>query len=420
MKIKDRLKNRVNKEDFEEISLEDIKNVLELTIKKDDDNKIVTFLAMLSAFTEESQFNLNFNAPSSTGKSYIPLEISTLFPKDDIQKYGYVSPMSFYHKAGTYVEEEKKYILDLSRKILIFTDMPNHQLLERLRPLLSHDEKVLTNQISDRSMKGGLKTKEIEIIGYPVVIFCSANSSFDEQESTRFITVSPDMDQEKIREGILNRVERSANAEDYYAKLNSNKDRQKLIERIRLIKNANIKDVLIEKHVKEEIINHYFSKRNDLKPRHQRDIGRVLSIIKSITLMNFKNRERDKNNIKANIEDARAGLKLWDDIAMPQELNLPPYIFNLYWDVVVPYYQKKQESDSKKGLSRQEICNAHYKRYKRVLDMLKFRQEILPILRSSGLIYEKPDEDDKRTILIYPSIESKDEIYSTINVEPNE
>jgi len=36
--------------------------------------------------------------------------------------------------------------VDLSKKILIFLDMPHDQLLRRLRPILSHDKKSLITQ----------------------------------------------------------------------------------------------------------------------------------------------------------------------------------------------------------------------------------------------------------------------------------
>jgi hypothetical protein len=64
-KIKDRITPP------EPITLDQVREVLDLTIKKDDGNKIITFLAMLAAYTDNAQFNISFNAPSSSGKSFI-------------------------------------------------------------------------------------------------------------------------------------------------------------------------------------------------------------------------------------------------------------------------------------------------------------------------------------------------------------
>jgi 5S rRNA maturation endonuclease (ribonuclease M5) len=86
---------RIDTSKFKPMSLDQVKDVLGLTIKKDDENKIVTFLALLSAYTDNAQFNISFNAPSSSGKSFIPLEISNLFPEDDVMKLAHITPTAF-------------------------------------------------------------------------------------------------------------------------------------------------------------------------------------------------------------------------------------------------------------------------------------------------------------------------------------
>ena len=79
------------------LSAKELIEILGTTIKHDNDNKLVAFLCQLSAYTEDSQFNLSFNAPSSSGKSFIPIEIAKLFPPEDVLELGYVSPTSFFH-----------------------------------------------------------------------------------------------------------------------------------------------------------------------------------------------------------------------------------------------------------------------------------------------------------------------------------
>jgi len=157
---------------FDEITPDGILKILDLTIKEDNENKLLTFLGMLSAFTETSQINISFNAPSSTGKSYIPTEIATLFPQKDIVEVGYVSPTAFFHdRASSYNKKKNEIVIDLSRKILIFLDQPHNLLLQHLRPFLSHDKKELILKITDKSQRGGLRTKNIRLIGFPAVVF---------------------------------------------------------------------------------------------------------------------------------------------------------------------------------------------------------------------------------------------------------
>jgi hypothetical protein len=52
-----------------ELAINDLVEALGVTVKRDDVNKVLTFLAMLSSFTNNDQINLSFRAESSTGKS---------------------------------------------------------------------------------------------------------------------------------------------------------------------------------------------------------------------------------------------------------------------------------------------------------------------------------------------------------------
>jgi len=52
-------------------------------------------------------------------------------------------------------------------------------------------------KITDKTQKFGLKTKNVLLRGYPSVIFCTAGLKIDEQEATRFLLLSPEINQEK-------------------------------------------------------------------------------------------------------------------------------------------------------------------------------------------------------------------------------
>jgi len=125
-------------EKFLPLSLTALESILSSTIKGDRTNKLITFLAFLTAYTHDSQVNIINSGPSSTGKSYLPLEISKLFPLEDVRKLAYCSPTAFFHQEGKYDEAKNKTIIDLSRRIIIFMDQPHYELLAHLRPLLSH------------------------------------------------------------------------------------------------------------------------------------------------------------------------------------------------------------------------------------------------------------------------------------------
>ena len=400
---------RIDVSKFKPMSSDELLDVLGLTIKRDNENKLITFLCQLSAYTESSQFNISFNAPSSTGKSYIPTEIAKLFSQEDVIEIGYCSPTAFFHDVGSWNAVLKAYIVDLSRKILIFLDQPHTLLLQHLRPLLSHDKKEIGLKITDKTQKFGLKTKNVLLRGYPAVIFCTAGLKIDEQEATRFLLLSPETNQEKIREAVYEKLRKETDGEAYQEWLDNNPERKLLKERMRAIKQENINEVKIS--APEIIEKRFLAENKVLKPRHSRDIGRLISLVKALALLNLWFRQRDDSTIIANEQDINEAFKLWGAICDSQELGLPPYIYQLFQEVILPAYKEKNEGRAegfeqitgKLGLSRQDIIQKHYQVYGRFIPDWQLRQQIIPMLETAGLITQEPDPNDKRRMLIYPT-----------------
>ena len=278
--------------DNQPLTVEDIEEITGSTIKRDDTNKVITFLCMLLNYTDHDQTNIGYLAEASSGKSYIPLELANYFPAVDVMKLGYASPTSFFHDLGNWipdprdkrdVEDEKKakiIKIDLSQKILLFMDQPHDQLLQRLRSLLSHDDREVTYKIADRSQRSGLRTKTIVIRGFPTVIFCSAKFSMQDQEKTRLLLLSPQIDQEKIREAIMLKIDKEGDTDAYNLRLMADPRRLMLAERISSIKSARIKEVKIPVELRKEIYDHFTESHRYAIPRHQRDISRLLCVIK--------------------------------------------------------------------------------------------------------------------------------------------
>jgi len=400
---------RIDVSKFKPMSSDELLGILGLTIKRDNENKLITFLCQLSAYTESSQFNISFNAPSSTGKSYIPTEIAKLFPQEDVIEIGYCSPTAFFHDVGSWNAVLKAYIVDLSRKILIFLDQPHTLLLQHLRPLLSHDKKEIGLKITDKTQKFGLKTKNVLLRGYPAVIFCTAGLKIDEQEATRFLLLSSETNQEKIREAVYEKLRKETDGEAYQEWLDNNPERKLLKERMRAIKQENIQEVKIG--APEIIEKRFLAENKVLKPRHSRDIGRLISLVKALALLNLWFRQRDDSTIIANEQDINEAFKLWDTISDSQELGLPPYIYQLFQELILPAYKEKNEGRAegfeqitgKLGLSRQDIIQKHYQVYGRFIPDWQLRQQIIPMLETAGLITQEPDPNDKRRMLIYPT-----------------
>lgn len=379
------------------ISVEELREIISTTVKHDNPTKIITFLTMLLTFTEEDQGNLALQSESSTGKSYIPLELCQYFPKEDVHIYGGASPTAFFHEVGTWEEERKAIIVDLEKKILIFLDQPHYTLLEKLRPLLSHDQKELMYKIVDKKQKHGHRTKTVIIRGYPTVIFLSTKFAMDEQERTRVFILSPDQSEVKIIDSINLLGKKLGNRDTFKDELQRDARRIWLKQRVSAIKNTGIRNVIIDNP--DALCKAYIKSHKHLISRLQRDFPRFIGLIKAHALLNWAHRERLPNNcIKATNEDIKIGFRLYHEIATPNELGISPRIFEIYQQVINPLFKKKNFE----GLDKNDILKDYRMKYHRPLSFRTLRDEILPTLEGADLVRQDIDPNDRRRTLTYP------------------
>lgn len=394
---------------FKEITIQEVCKILDSQIKKDDTNKAIVFLSMLNTYTDEAQTNIFLNAPSSTGKSHIPLCIIVLFPEEDRIILAYCSPTAFFHEQGEYDKETNTIYVDLCKKILCFTDMPDTTLIAKLRPILSHDQKESCIKITDKSQKGGNRTKNVIIKGYPSVFFCSAGLKVDEQESTRFLMISPSIEHEKIVQGIRQAIKKESDQAGFNSSINNDSERKLLMQRIRAIKQENISDVKIDN---PELIEKLFIKDpKNVKPRHQRDVKKVMNLVKGFALLNLWFRKRDGNNIWATEKDIMDAFDLWNQISYGQDYGLAPYVFEIYTKIILSIWNEPSEAswsqfgsslEKRKYVTRKDILNRHFKLYGRPLSSVYLRQNILPQLEQAGLIAQERSMEDGREMVVIP------------------
>jgi len=383
------------------LTVDDVLDILGSTVKHDDVNKTINLLIMLLNYTEEDQINLGYLAESSTGKSYIPLELSWYFPKEDVIKLGYTSPQTFYYESGTLipdpsdtrdVEEDKKRkirVVDLHQKILVFLDQPHDQLLQRLRSLLSHDEKSIVSKFVNKREKSGNRTETVIIEGFPTVIFCSAKFRMEEQEKTRLLLLSPEVEQEKLRETITLKIEKESDRAGFHKRMMEDPKRNLLATRIWRIKREGIGYINIPEELREQILQQFLEDHKFLIARHQRDISRLLAIIKGHALLNLMHRSRLQDAIIVNHEDVEAGFSLYYQISEANELGLPPEIYEVFTKLK-PHLEERES-----GITRKEFQSFYFRQYFKVIGRER-ATDILKALDTVGLIVEQPDPLDRR------------------------
>ena len=415
----DILPQLISEEICKEITLVELAGILATTVKCDEAAKIVTFLNMLLAQTDEDQFNIAFQGLSSGGKSYIPLEIVAYFPDGERREYSHASPQSLYHEATEWqpIQEVAKkldltgifdktelgpeskiivHVLDLERKIVIFVDQPNSQLMARLRSFLSHDRKILRVGITDKSHGGNLRTKIIVVKGFASVFFSSANPYLDAQEKTRAWVFFPDPRSDKVNEALSVLTRKISDRKAFRDWLSSHPLRNLLQERVRLIRQEGIRNVIIPNP--EKVLEQFKSGRR-IQARLLRDYPRFLCLVKAIALLNcFHRRRRDAETIEADAKDVDAALWLYEKFALQNELGLSAeswYVYQLL--LVMP--------DAKTiGVGRGDVLAMFLHEYGTPLSMDNLRRLILPELESAGLIEQRENPEDHREVLVVLSL----------------
>ena len=394
---------------FGEMTLQSVVKTLGLTIKHDNDNKLVAFLCMLSAFTDSSQLNASFNAPSSTGKSYTAIQVASLFPVADKIELASASPTSFFHGEGVYDKERGAKIVSLERKILLFLEQPNPELQAKLRAVLSHDKRELEHRITNKDKKGANRAELIIIRGFPATVFCSAGMRLDEQETTRAILLSPEVTVEKIRAGIDSQIRRGADKAKDDARVEANPDRIALKNRILAIKRKEVGDIIVPNP--EEILRRFNDRFKKAKPRHMRDADHLMNLIKAATLLNVWHRQRPDGLIVAKQSDIDQVFELWGKLIESQDMNVPPAVMAIYKMYIMPAFAEKllnpefTEDMEKRlmGLSTEELSFYYFRNEGTPLNAELMRKQILPQLQASGVIVrQKPEKGDKRSPHIFP------------------
>lgn len=396
-------KNNVNEAVFPEMKLSELAEVLSLTIKHDYLSKTITFLGMLSAYTYDSQLNISFNAPSSSGKTYITSEVAKLFPAEDKIEISGASPTALFYQQGEVDKESGCRILNLENKILIFYELPDQKVQERLRAIASHDSRVQTHFYTNKTKNGTNRTDKIAIVGFPAMLFCSASLRINEQEQTREFLLSPEQSQEKIAAAIELQNIRGTDEHSYFEWLSNHPERRKLIDRIQAIRDERVKYIKLPDS--DVFKQRFMGGFKQLKERHTRDFTHVQQLAKAIALLNIWYRKQPDGSYLASVEDVEAAMDLWEQFAESQVMGVPPTVLHFYKEFMLTLHWQIRQSQTKGqiGFSHGTLSEHYLRKTGTLLNEDTLRKQVIPQLHASGLIdHRQPEYGDRRSKWIYP------------------
>jgi len=396
-----------------ETDIYEICEIFSTVIKRDVPTTAITVLSLVLTYTDRNQVVICYKADSSTGKSYIPIEVVLLFPDQaaDVLKLAGASPTSFIHEAnaepiyeetvdekGKPVKHLKHLVVNLERKILIFKDQPDYRLLAKLRSFLSKDEREAVFKITDKTKSGKNRTKTVVLRGYATVLYCSAKLTGEDQENTRTFILSPEMSQVKLREAIDLIAEKETDHDVFRENILKDPRRQWLAERLKCIKAARIREITLTPEDSEYLKQEFLKRNPYLVPRYTRDFPRLIALAKGHALLNWAQRRTEKADvIQAKRRDLEVALELYEHIAQANELGIPPQLLEWYGKVMVPIWQSQSEV-----ADRRAILRKHLEVYHQPLNRHRLEVEFIPSLESANLVAPEQDPDDRRRVLYVP------------------
>lgn len=391
------------------VTFEDVGAVLGETIKGEGDklNAEIIFACLLLNYTEASQQNVLMKADSSTGKTYLIKEAAALFPEEDRIELFNCSPTAFIYEWGAYDHETNTIEIDLHQRIIILYDQKSMGLLEELRPLLSHDKKVLTTKRTDKSKKHGHSTKTIRLIGYPTFMVCNASLKvMDEQELTRTMQISPEVTQDKLKASLHVLSDKLCDGLAYREKVEQSNSRIALTRRVAEIKERQVSDIEIPEDLKIEIHDGFLETHGWLTPRNMRDYPRLIALIKASALLNAAHRSTKQVGtekiVTANQTDLNEGLRLYTHIAQANELGLSPEVYDLWINLLQPNIKEDEE------FTRAAFRKIYFGYYHRNIGDKKTRN-VLETLVAVGLLEEDTSQFNKHIKIYKQPFRAKEE-----------
>jgi hypothetical protein len=275
-------------------------------------------------------------------------------------------------------------LVDLKGKILVFLDQPNPELLERLRPLLSHDDEELRFTLTNKTGSGRTLTETAIIRGFPTVIFCTTKGYADQQERTRLIFLSPEASREKTREVLEFLADKAGGAKPSPPEL------EILRKRVRIVRNSGVRDVRVEGLPVLAAFEPYATGA----PADTRFFQILLSLVKAFTLLNVLNRRRDESGkLIAEPVDLEYALTVFSKIAESHRLGVTPLALQLF-EAVKPVLQGAPQ-----GLRRNELYRVFIQAYfPKANDPIGegVLKDLLHQLVEAGLLEETTDPVDHR------------------------
>jgi len=407
-------------------------NELSKTVKYDRITSLCNLATAISAYTN-NPLNSYLKGPSSIGKTYSVIETTKYFPEEDVWNLGGMSPTALIHERGIWIDSEGREIrpedepvkpkradydtaeeyqeakiqyeaeltewnerirnscklVDISHKILLFLEAPHPELLNKIKPILSHDKEFVMFKITDRNLKGQLETITTIIKGFPAVFVCSTRKQNDEIIS-RFFTYTPEMEEKKYKAALEVINERFSELQNFNEKSEERKNLEMYIRAVR-------RKLIEEKaqiRIPFDLTDMFTGKRKE----EMRFYRFFLEMVQAFTALSIFNRPTvEKDGVKyylSTAEDVVLAYVIYRKIKETTETGEEQGILNFYHKhLKIPGQVYSIEEITQLWNA---VNNTH-------LSKVRVRQKVIDVLTDRlGYLERNENPDDKRSYLLKP------------------
>jgi hypothetical protein len=335
----------------------------------DDANLLLTFLVFLSCKTD-NPLNLEMIGQSSSGKTYMTLTARNGFPKSMIMVLAGASKEALKYDYDE-VDEEGNFIVNVDgRCIVVLEKDESFAFIKKMKPIMSGDDDELVWKTPVKNeLTGDIETRDFIIRGRPSFITLTTRNPSEAEQITRQLIMTPDTTVEKVGDVVRNALLAKARPETFQI----HPDLKMLQASMLSLNRYKVRNIFAP------LMVDFFPARN---AQHQRDIGKVLSIIDAVTLLHQKQRPVQtidgQEYLLSSVEDNVVALLLCDLVLRASLSGVPDGTWTVYQHLV-------QMEEAKRPLTEDNILQwLGIHAFQVSKNALKERH--LPTLEDAGLI----------------------------------
>ena len=336
----------------------------------DDANLLLTFLVIMSCKTD-NPLNLEMVATSAAGKTYMVLTARNGVPKSMCMVLAGASREALKYDYDE-IDDDGNFIIHVDNKCIIILEKDeSYSFVKKMKPLMSgDDDELIWKTPIKNELTGEIETRDFIIRGQPSFITLTTRNPTEQEQITRTLLMTPDTTSDKVSSVVKNSLIAKANPDLFQV----HQDLTLLQASMLFLDKYRVRNIFAPQMAS------FFPSRS---AQHQRDIGKVLSIIDSITLLHQKQRPMQTNSrgevfLLSSIEDNIIGLILADLVLRASLSGVPD-------DSWATFTQMNKMDESNRALTVDNILQwLHLHAFS--LSKNALIEKHLPTLEDSGLI----------------------------------